>query len=287
MGDASFLELFKHHAFCGTEIRNPQLRERLEDFAERIAERLGKSPLAAKVVGSQLKRKTDITVWKDALTVKIDKLSEPMSALLWSYEKLDSCLQRCFLYCSLFPKGHIYGVDELVHLWMAEGLIDLCNQNRRLEDIGMDCFKEMISVSFFQPAYKKYGVMQYVMHDLLHDMAESLSKEDYFRLEDDKVTEIPSTVRHISVRVNSMKKHKQSICELHHLLTIICIDPLMDDVDELFSQILQNLKKLRVLLLSSYNSRELPESIGELKHLRYLNIIGTFISKAADDIDAC
>ncbi|VAH99739.1 unnamed protein product [Triticum turgidum subsp. durum] len=279
MGDASFLELFKHHAFCGTEIRNPQLRERLEDFAERIAERLGKSPLAAKVVGSQLKRKTDITVWKDALTVKIDKLSEPMSALLWSYEKLDSCLQRCFLYCSLFPKGHIYGVDELVHLWMAEGLIDLCNQNRRLEDIGMDCFKEMISVSFFQPAYKKYGVMQYVMHDLLHDMAESLSKEDYFRLEDDKVTEIPSTVRHISVRVNSMKKHKQSICELHHLLTIICIDPLMDDVDELFSQILQNLKKLRVLLLSSYNSRELPESIGELKHLRYLNISRTLISE--------
>ncbi|VAH99761.1 unnamed protein product [Triticum turgidum subsp. durum] len=150
MEDAQFLALFKHHAFSGPQIRNPQLREKLEDFAEQIAKRLGQSPLAAKVVGSQLKQKTHINAWKDALTIKIDKLGEPMRALLWSYKKLDPCLQRCFLYCSLFPKGHKYVIDELVHLWMAEGLIDLCNQNRRLEDIGMDCFKEMISVSFFQ-----------------------------------------------------------------------------------------------------------------------------------------
>ena len=73
--------------------------------------------------------------------------------------------------------------------------------------------------------------------------------------------------------------HKQSICKLHHLRTIICIDPLTDDVCDLFNQILQNLKKLRVLFLSSYSSSKLPESVGELKHLRYLNIIRTLISE--------
>nr|UBY07527.1 NBS-LRR disease resistance protein [Dasypyrum villosum] len=264
-----------HHAFAGPEIRNPQLRERLEDFAEKIAKTLGQSPLAAKAVGSQLKGKTDISAWKDALNMKIDNLSDLMSALLWSYEKLDPRLQRCFLYCSLFPKGHKYVINELVHLWMADGLVDSCNPNKRVEDIAKDCFKEMISVSFFQPLYGKF----YVMHDLLHDLAESLSKEDYFRLEDDKVTDIPSTVRHLSLRVDSMKQHKQSICKLHHLRTIICIDPLMDDVSDIFSEILQNLKKLRVLCLSSYNSSKLPESVGELKHLRYLNIRRTLISE--------
>ncbi|XP_044959607.1 putative disease resistance RPP13-like protein 1 isoform X1 [Hordeum vulgare subsp. vulgare] len=279
MDDAQFLALFKHHAFSGPEIRNPQLREKLEEFSKKIAKRLGQSPLAAKVMGSQLKGKTDITAWKDALTMKIDKLSDPMRALLWSYEKLDPCLQRCFLYCSLFPKGHKYVIDDLVHLWMAEGLVDSCNQNKRVEVVGRDCFHEMISVSFFQPVDEKYTDTYYVMHDLLHDLAESLSKEDYFRLEDDKVTEIPSTVRHLSVRVESMTQHKQSICKLHHLRTIICIDPLVDDVSDLFNQILQNLKKLRVLYLSSYSSSQLPESVGELKHLRYLNIIGTLISE--------
>ncbi|XP_044366669.1 putative disease resistance RPP13-like protein 1 [Triticum aestivum] len=275
MEDAQFLALFKHYAFSGPKIIDLQLRERLEDFAEKVAKRLGQSPLAAKVVGSQLKGKTCTNAWKEALNMKINKLSEPMRALLWSYEKLDPCLQRCYLYCSLFPKGHKYVTDELVLLWMAEGLIYSYNQNKSVEDVGRDCFKEMISVSFFQPVNEKY----HVMHDLLHDLAESLSKGNCFRLEDDKVTDVPSSVRHLSVRVDSIMQHKQSICKLHHLRTIICIDPLMDDVVDLFNQILQNLKKLRVLYLSSYSSSKLPESVGELKHLRYLNIIRTLISE--------
>ncbi|CAM0885459.1 unnamed protein product [Alopecurus aequalis] len=278
MEDTQLLALFKHHAFSRPKIPDQQLRERMEDFAEKIAKRLGQSPLAAKVVGSLLNGKTDISVWKEALNINISNLSEPIKALLWSYEKLDTCLQRCFLYCSLFPKGHKYVIDELVHLWTAEGLVDPSNQNMRMEDVARDRFKEMISLSFFQPVYEKYDDTPYVMHDLLHDLAESLSKEDCFRLEDDKVTEIPSTIRRLSVRVDSMKKHKQTISKLYHLRTIICIDPLMDDVGDLFNQILQNLKKLRVLHLSSYNSSKLPESVGELKHLRYLNIIRTLIS---------
>ncbi|KAF7046646.1 hypothetical protein CFC21_055664 [Triticum aestivum] len=156
MKDDHFLALFKHHAFAGLEIINQLSCERLEDFAEKIAKRLGRSPLAAKVVGSQLKGKTDISAWKDALNIKNDKLSEPMRALLWSYEKLDPCLQRCFLYCSLFPKGHKYVIDELVYLWMAEGLVESCNKNKRVEDVGRDCFSEMISVSFFQPVDEKH-----------------------------------------------------------------------------------------------------------------------------------
>ncbi|KAF7046639.1 hypothetical protein CFC21_055665 [Triticum aestivum] len=275
MGDTQFLILFKHHAFSGPEIRNPQVRERLEDFAEEFVKRLGQSPLAAKVVGSQLKGKTNTSAWKDALTIKIDKLSEPMSALLWSYEKLDPCMKRCFLYCSLFPKGHKYAIDELVHLWMAEGLLDSYNQNKRVEDVGRDCFKEMISVSFFQPFHGRY----YVMHDLIRDLAELLSKEEYFRLECDKVTQIPSTVRHLSVRVDSMKQHKQNICKLLNLRTIISIDPLIDDVSDLFNWIVRNFKRLHVLCLSSYSSSKLPECVGELKHLRYLNITETLISE--------
>lgn len=71
MEDTDFLALFKHYAFSGAEIRNPQLRERLEEIAEKIAKRLGQSPLAAKVVGSQWKGITDITAWKNALNIKI------------------------------------------------------------------------------------------------------------------------------------------------------------------------------------------------------------------------
>ncbi|KAK3121386.1 hypothetical protein QOZ80_8BG0652070 [Eleusine coracana subsp. coracana] len=60
MDDADFLALFKHHAFSGAEIRDQWLQLQLEEIAEKIAKRLGRSPLAAKVIGSQLSmRKRD------------------------------------------------------------------------------------------------------------------------------------------------------------------------------------------------------------------------------------
>ncbi|KAB8099122.1 hypothetical protein EE612_029003 [Oryza sativa] len=276
MKDTEFQALFKHHAFSGATIQDVQLRGRLEELAEKIAERLGRSPLAAKVVGSHLKRTMNIEDWKGALALKIDNLSEPRRALLWSYQKLDPCLQRCFLYCSLFPKGYKYGIEELVHLWVAEGFVDGRDMNKTMEDTGMDYFKEMVSGSFFQPFSEGY---YYIMHDLLHDLAESLSREDCFRLEDGKVKEIPCTVRHLSVHVESIIQHKLSVCNLQHLRTLICIDPLVDVGSNLFGQVVLNLKKLRVLYLSFYNTRKLPESIGQLKHLRYLNIKQTLISE--------
>ncbi|KAG2558747.1 hypothetical protein PVAP13_8NG343700 [Panicum virgatum] len=148
-----------------------------------------------------------------------------------------------------------------------------------MEDMGTDYFNEMVSVSFFQLVSNRYYGPCYILHDLLHDLAESLSREDCFRLEDDDVTEIPCTVRQLSVRVESMEKHKQIICKLHHLRTVICTHPLMDEAHILFDQILQNCEKLRVLYLSFYNSNKLPESVGKLKHLRYLNLIKTSVSE--------
>ncbi|CAO2197380.1 unnamed protein product [Urochloa humidicola] len=90
--NAEFLALFKHHAFSGAKVGDQQLQVQLEEIGEEIAERLGQSPLAAKVVGSHLSRKKEISSWRDALRTK--NLSEPMRALLWSYEKLDPRLQR-------------------------------------------------------------------------------------------------------------------------------------------------------------------------------------------------
>ncbi|KAJ1266388.1 hypothetical protein BS78_08G147500 [Paspalum vaginatum] len=279
MDDSAFLALLREHAFAGVEIGDPRLRARLEEIAGKIAARLGKSPLAAKAVGSRLSRKKDIATWTAALSS--DNLSEPMKALLWSYERLDPRLQRCFLYCSLYPKGHKYQVRELVHLWTAEGFIDLSSQGARMGDIGNKYLTELVDCSFLQPGSDRFGFKCLTMHDLLHDLAEKLSRDDCFRLEDDvDVAEIPCTVRHLSVCVRSMKQHKQSILKLRHLRTVICIGgPLVDDADDVFHQVLQHLKRLRVLYLCFYNRKKLPESVGQLKHLRYLNVFRTSITE--------
>ncbi|CAD6268635.1 unnamed protein product [Miscanthus lutarioriparius] len=164
---------------------------------------------------------------------------------------------------------------------VLEGFVGSCNSSRTLEDVGMDYFNDKVSGSLFQMVSERHGSYYdsyYVMHDILHDLAESLSREDCFRLEEDNVKEIPCTVRHLSIRIESIQNHKQIIHKLYHLRTIICIDPLTDDASDIFYQMV-NLKKLRVLYLSFYNSSKLPESIGRLKHLRYLNLIRTLISE--------
>lgn len=73
MEDIEFLELFKHYAFSGVKIRDQWLRAKLEEIAGMIAKKIGQSPLAAKVLGSQLSRKKDVTTWKDAMTMQVDK----------------------------------------------------------------------------------------------------------------------------------------------------------------------------------------------------------------------
>ncbi|KAG2558749.1 hypothetical protein PVAP13_8NG343600 [Panicum virgatum] len=153
MKHAEFLALLKHHAFSGAEIEDQLLRMKLEQIAEDIAKRLGQSPLVAKVMGSRLSRKKDVTEWKAVLKIGED-LSEPRRALMWSFEKLDPPVQRCFLYCSLFPKGHQFRIDEMVHLWVAEGLVDSCklwDRSRRPEGGEWEPIK--ISSKFKSSAY--------------------------------------------------------------------------------------------------------------------------------------
>jgi hypothetical protein len=70
MEDAEFLQLLRHHAFSGVEVKDQQLRVKLEEILKKIAKMFGKSPLAATVLGSQLSRKKDIIIWKDALKIK-------------------------------------------------------------------------------------------------------------------------------------------------------------------------------------------------------------------------
>jgi hypothetical protein len=45
----SFFALFKHHAFSGAEIGDQQLKVQLQEIGEKIAKRLGQSPLAEKL----------------------------------------------------------------------------------------------------------------------------------------------------------------------------------------------------------------------------------------------
>ncbi|KAJ4786458.1 Rp1-like protein [Rhynchospora pubera] len=275
----NFLSLFRYYAFLGLENIVTQLKNHLSGIGDRIAKKLTKSPLAAKVVGNQLRKQPHIRFWK--ATLENVNLKNLMDVLLWSYQHLDVQLQQCFWFCSLFPKGAEHTANHLAKYWIALDFIQTTDDNRNVEDIGFEYFHMMVAHSIFQPVNQSY-----IMHDLFHDLAENLSSEDCFRLINAE-RDVPTTIRHVFLTVNNenLKENLSRICNLSDLRTLILnIKYSMDDASEIFSIISTNFKYLRVLKLHLRGYKVLPRTIGDMRNLRYLNIRRSSIKELPDSV---
>ncbi|XP_072999057.1 putative disease resistance protein RGA4 isoform X2 [Typha latifolia] len=275
LDENDIISIFMYHAFLGAKLSDLYLQKELEEIGKQIVQKLHRSPLAAKAVGGQLRKRLESNFWRAALDR--NNLHNTQQALLWSYQRLDAPLQRCFLFLSLLPKGTIYEAENIVYLWMAEGFIYSSNNSTRLEEVGMNYFNELVSGSFLQLT-EEDGI-RYSMHDLFHDLAENISKEDYLRVEDDQVKEIPPSIRYLYVSDGSLWKNNTSFKKLENLRTLIFKSSNSSSaIDHLFAET-EKYRKLRVLDLSLTSTETLPKSIGDLKHLRYLNFSWTKIAE--------
>ncbi|XP_078151139.1 disease resistance protein RGA2-like isoform X2 [Carex rostrata] len=272
-----FFSLFMHHAFGDLEPNSTHSLESLERIGKQIAKKLSRSPLAAKAVGSRLFKNLNEWFWRD--TLERDMLTDTMQSLLWSYQNLDAPIQRCFSYCAIFPKGYRFDKRDLILLWVAEGFIH--SSTRRIEDVGDDYFKELLSVFFFQEG--EYGIIG--MHDLFHDLAERVSRDDCFKIEDGKVREIPVFARHLSIQGENFNEYITSVEKLKNLRSVIFIYPVTDDVINSFLKKIEKFSKLRVLDFCKCSIEKLPNSVGELVLLRYLGLSGTDVAELPTSVE--
>ncbi|KAJ4734006.1 Disease resistance protein RGA2 [Rhynchospora pubera] len=264
------LELFMYHAWPRNSSKP---RERFEIIGRKIVSKLKGDPGATKMVGQQLSNKLDIMHWNDI--AERDWLGDKMKARIWSYQQLPTHLQRCFAFCSLYPK--IYGVTRfnLIRLWMAEGFINPID-----EDTGKNYLEELVSL-FFLEKYVHGGYTYYRLHDLLHDLAERVKGDDVVRIDytnstnvlediNQKLSHSPENIRHISLSGSMFIKLKDKISLMKNVCTLICTGSTYIPIPEKdLREILKNLEKLRVLHLPLCGG-DLPNSIGNLKHLRIL-----------------
>lgn len=247
---------------------------KLQNIGRKIAKKLKGLPLAAKAVAGLLKNKLDTDEWNKVLE-RNDIWNDIMPVLEFSYQHLPARLQRCFAYCSLFPKDWKFKADELVHLWMAQGYIQPQNR-KKMEDIGRDYMNDLLHKSFFD-MHKNGSITYHVMHDLLHDLAETVSLDECLRIEDDEPTNAPLSIRHLSVRTAKLANLKE-VCQLTNLRTLILFGRNHSVIDHpALNDVLKDLNCIRTLDLSFCKMEKLPEAIGHLMHLRYLNLSSTSI----------
>ncbi|XP_042455017.1 putative disease resistance protein At3g14460 [Zingiber officinale] len=156
---------------------------------------------------------------------------------------------RYFAFCSLFPKDYRFDKDELVRMWMAEGFIE-DKHTKRMEDVGSNYFLEFVNRSFFQE-FSYYGSYLFVMHDLIHDLAEMIVEEETYRIKSNERTKILSTIRHLRVAERILPLEFSGYGKLRTL--VLRNSP----PDSLFEM----LRSIRVLDVSRCGLQELSEHI--------------------------
>ncbi|KAB2607090.1 disease resistance RPP13-like protein 1 [Pyrus ussuriensis x Pyrus communis] len=271
--------LLSKHAF-GNE--NHNAHPTLEEIGKKIARKCNGLPLAAETLGGLLRCQRDFKEWNKLLNSSLWELpydkSDILPALRLSYHYLPAQLKRCFVYCSLFPKDYQFNKEDMVLLWMAEGLIPQGFNGQRMEDTARSYFDELVSRSLLQ----KSGEDGFTMHDLLNDLGRFMSGGFFLRLEERESQEV-KRLRHLSYargEFDAAKKFEPlngAKCLRTFLPISIDGGPLIIS-KKFLHDLLPSLKRLRVLSLSRYqNVAEVPDSVGNLIHLRYLDLSQTAI----------
>ncbi|XP_059590786.1 putative disease resistance protein At3g14460 [Vitis vinifera] len=184
---------------------------------------------------------------------------------------------------------------------MAEGLLHpQQNEGRRMEEIGESYFDELLAKSFFQTSIGRKGSC-FVMHDLIHALAQHVSGDFCARVEDDdKLPKVLEKAHHILYfrsdynRFVAFKnfvpfKNFEAVAKAKSLRTFLEVKPLEFYPSHtlskrVFQDILPKMWYLHVLSLCAYKITYLPKSIGNLKHLRYLNLSSTMIQKLPESV---
>ncbi|QHO25564.1 Putative disease resistance RPP13-like protein [Arachis hypogaea] len=297
LGDDHCWSVFADHACLNSA--EPHIRSGLEVVGRKIVKKCNGLALAAQTLGGLLRARKEAADWEFILRSEIwefpKKDSGILPALRISYHYLPSYLKRCFVYCSLFPKDYEFERDELVLLWMAEGLLQQPNSSGgTLEEVGYKYFNDLVSRSFLQ--HSETDENSFVMHDLMHDLAIFYGGKFFCRtLELKTADKHEAYPRHLSYSLNirdSLSKFLEACDNLQDTRTLLKINAgIRHDSSKKIDpcRLLAQLKHVRVLSFEFFprDHNSLPDSIGDLIHLRYLDLSDSPIVTLPESMCKC
>lgn len=273
--EQEYWELFKKCAF-GDKDKDQQ---HLESICREIAQKYDGSPLAAVSIGLELRSDPREEHWRRVARNKLGVVErregDIVSVLGFSYGQLPARLKQCYLAFALFPKRHCFYKNQLLRIWTALRFVSP-------DGHGGNPVDELASRSFFVNSKREDD--QFVLHAVLHELADLLCDGEFFRVDDEargQGIKIPQKTRHVYVsNTNNFVRVSEALAEKEQLRSLV-IDgsvpsdaiPRSDFMDSL-EKVLKKCKFLRLLMLPAEFPLELPEAIGRLSRLRCLDFEG-------------
>ncbi|XP_027337057.1 putative disease resistance protein At3g14460 [Abrus precatorius] len=255
--DEASWSLLKNIAF---EDDSKGVNQNLESTGKEIAKKCKGVPLAVKALGGLLQGQNEQSEWEKVLRGDFWKLCEEQTSIMpilkLSYENLSPKMRQCFAYCSLYPKDSRISKNELIQLWMAQGYLICSTKEEHMEDI--------------EAKSDKYGeITSFKMHDLMHDLAILVAGNDCCYL-DSKAAKVEGSPVHVSLKSSKAIRLLKSL-DPTRLRTLILP---YDFKAEKYQSVIAKFKYLRVLKIEKVWAFVLSDSTANLKHLRYLAIVG-------------
>ncbi|XP_034569213.1 uncharacterized protein [Setaria viridis] len=267
---------------CGFEDRDD--KEQLKDIGLEIASKCGGVPLAAQSLGYTLRSKdlngwekvNESDVWNETNSMDGSLHNQVLAALKLSYSSMNRLVRPCFTYCAIFPKGHNIVKDDLSRQWISLGFIRPMRVHIKKHQLSEQYIAQLLGMSFLQPSmlpptsgtYHE-GIALFTMHDLVHDFARLIL--------DDKIMDASKKG---STRGGSCRYALLTDCSKPLALSLACPDSLCAlrflDCSKigLRGDAFSSATSLCILDLSECHINHLPDSIGHLKNLKYLNAPG-------------
>ncbi|XP_047961716.1 disease resistance protein RGA2-like [Salvia hispanica] len=249
-----------------------------EAIGRKIATRCQGLPLAASVVGGALCNKSQ----EEWLSIEEKWLSHDegdhvTNILKLSFDNLSlPSLKKCFVCCSIFPKGRRIKSQDLIEYWMAEGFLE-ANGSNEMECLGDKFMKVLLHNSLLQVAeIDDYGnVESCVMHDLVHDLACSISgstdteggRRVRYMIHDEESCIPKEVAKYLRTLLFEEQIYRIKFADFEHLHALV----LAYEWCTKLPNSIRKLIHLRKLDISSMHIKYLPGWIGDLHQLQTLN----------------
>ncbi|CAM6028484.1 unnamed protein product [Sphagnum balticum] len=284
--------LFCVHAF--TPLSNVPCE--LKALAQSMAKECQGLPLALKVIGRAMFGKTSPQLqWEPLLKKLRESRMQERSVEEGLYERLkvgydllsedDGRLKDCFLYFAAFPEDCKVKFHEILWGWIGEGLIP----RNGGDDPRADAFSLLNMLwrrSFIESNVevqdiedliwvKLHDVMRDLAFYILNDSATPPAKKLYLYRAGQHLEKFPQEwkvilkAQRLSLQINNLRRlPERRICAPELLSLLLGGNPIVS----LPGSFLRSFPKLRVLTLRGGCFRYLPEELGDLKHLVWLEL---------------